>query len=108
MQCLPRPTRFARRIFFRPRWEPVRRLQSNPSAQDALSHSKRLQMRMFGFSQKEPGVLLWQERNVILFLLWCSFPVPSLKNTAPIFLEIFLIQCFAVELFMTSSLSSFG
>ena len=46
--------------------------------------------------------------GVILFLLWCTFLVPSLKNTAPIFLEIFLIQYFIVlvELFMTSLLSS--
>ena len=29
--------------------------------------------------------------GVILFLLWCTFLVPSLKITAPIFLEIFLI-----------------
>ena len=41
--------------------------------------------------------------------LWCTFLVPGLKNTASIFLEIFLIQYFIVlvELFMTSSLSSF-
>ena len=30
--------------------------------------------------------------GVILFLLWCMFLVPSLKNTAPIFLEIFFIE----------------
>ena len=48
--------------------------------------------------------------GVILFLLWCTFVVSSLKNTAPIFLEIFLIQYFIVlvELFMTSSISSFA
>ena len=36
--------------------------------------------------------------GVILFRLWCTctFLVPSLKNTAPIFLEIFLIQYFIV------------
>ena len=47
---------------------------------------------------------------VILFLLWFTFPVPSLKNTAPVFLEIFLIQYFIVlvELFLTSLLSSFA
>ena len=47
---------------------------------------------------------------VILFLLWFTFPVPSLKNTAPVFLEIFLIQYFIVlvELFRMSSLSSFA
>ena len=48
--------------------------------------------------------------GVSLFLLWCTFLVPSLKNTAPIFLEIFLIWCFAVQMEppMTSSLSSFA
>ena len=34
--------------------------------------------------------------DVILFLLRCTFLVPSLKITAPIFLEIFLIQFFIV------------
>ena len=34
--------------------------------------------------------------GVILFILWCTFLVPSLKITAPIFLEIFLIQYFIV------------
>ena len=48
--------------------------------------------------------------GVFLFLLWCTFLVPSLKNTAPIFLEIFLIRCFTVQMEppMTSSLSSFA
>ena len=48
--------------------------------------------------------------NVTFFLLWCTVLVPSLKITAPIFLEIFLIQYFIVlvERSMTSSLSSFG
>ena len=48
--------------------------------------------------------------GVILFLLWCTFLVPSLKITAPIFLEIFLIQYFIVlvERSMTSSLPSFA
>ena len=32
--------------------------------------------------------------GVILFLMWCTFLVPSLKITAPIFLEIFLIHHF--------------
>ena len=31
--------------------------------------------------------------GVILFLLWSTFLVPSLKNTAPVFLEILLIEC---------------
>ena len=48
--------------------------------------------------------------GVNLFLLWCTFLVPSLKITAPIFLEIFLIQYFIilVERSVTSSLSSFA
>ena len=41
-----------------------------------LSHSKKLQTGIFGFSQKES----------------CTLLVPSLKITDPIFLEIFLIQ----------------
>ena len=45
--------------------------------------------------------------DVILFLLWCTLLVPSLKTIASIFREIFLIQYFIiyVEQFMTSSLS---
>ena len=41
-----------------------------------------------------------------LVLLWCTFLVPSLKNTASIILEIFLIECWTVlvEPPMTSSL----
>ena len=35
--------------------------------------------------------------GVILFLLSCTILVPSLKTTAPIFLEIFLIQYFIVS-----------
>ena len=48
--------------------------------------------------------------GVILFLLWCTFLVPNLKITAPIFLEIFLIRYFIVlvERDMTSSLSTFA
>ena len=48
--------------------------------------------------------------DVILFLLWCTFLVPSSKNTALIFLEIFLIECCTVlvEPPMMSSLSSFA
>ena len=33
---------------------------------------------------------------ITLFLLWCTVLVPSLKNTALIFLEIFLIECCTV------------
>ena len=47
--------------------------------------------------------------GVILFLLWCTFLVPNLKITAPIFLEIFLIRYFTVLVeSITSSLSSFA
>ena len=48
--------------------------------------------------------------GVIFFLMWCAFLVPSLKITAPIFLEIFLIQYFIVlvERSMMSSLLSFA
>ena len=48
--------------------------------------------------------------GVILCLLWCTLLVPSLKITAAIFLEIFLIQYFIVlvERSMTSSLPSFA
>ena len=48
--------------------------------------------------------------GVTYLLLWCTFLVPSLKITASIFLEIFLIQYFIVlvERSMTSSLSSFA
>ena len=48
--------------------------------------------------------------GVILILLWYTFLVPSLKITALIFLEIFLIQYFivSVERYMTSSLPSFA
>ena len=45
--------------------------------------------------------------GVIMFLLWCTFLVPSLKNTALIFLGLFSIECCAVlvEPPMTWSLS---
>ena len=48
--------------------------------------------------------------GVILFLMWCTFLVPSLKITAPIILEIFFIQYFVVlvERSRTSSLPSFA
>ena len=48
--------------------------------------------------------------GVILFLLRCTFLVPSLKNTTLIFPEIFVIECctVSVEPPMTSSLSSFA
>ena len=53
-----------------------------------LFHRKRL----------EPRVLPWQQHNryhLVSFLMY--FLVPNLKNTAPIFLEIFLIQYFIVQ-----------
>ena len=48
--------------------------------------------------------------GVVLFLLCCTIMVPSLKNNAFIFPEIFVIECCTVlvELLMTSSLSSFA
>ena len=48
--------------------------------------------------------------GVILFLLWYTCLVPSLRNTAWIFQEIFLIECCTVlvESPMMSSLSSFA
>ena len=48
--------------------------------------------------------------GVILFVLWCTFLVPSLKLSALIFPEIFLIECCTVlvERSVTSSLSSFA
>ena len=56
-------------------------------------------MGIFGFSQKETGAKCCHGDNkvgIILFLLRCTFLVLSLKNTPPIFLEIFLIQCLTV------------
>ena len=46
----------------------------------------------------------------IIFLLWFTFLVPRLKNTAPIFLEISLIECCTafVEPHITSSFSWFA
>ena len=35
-------------------------------------------------------------KGVILFLLWCTFMVPSFKKTAVIFLEILFIQYFTI------------
>ena len=72
-------------------WEPCA-FRENP-----LYHFEMLQMKIFAFSQKETGtksIAMATTVGVILFLLWCTFLVPSLKNTAPIFLEIFLIQYF--------------
>ena len=70
------------------------------SEEDPLSHFKRLQIGIFGFSQKETGAKCCHGNNIvgeILFLLRCTFLVPSLNNTAPIFvLEIFLIQYFII------------
>ena len=45
---------------------------------------KRLEKSCYGNSTK----------GVILFLSWCTFVVPSFKNTALIFLAILFIQCF--------------
>ena len=48
--------------------------------------------------------------GVILFFMWCTFLVPSLNITAPIFLEIFFILYFIVlvKWSMMSSLPSFA
>ena len=48
--------------------------------------------------------------DVILFLLRCTFLVPSLEIAPPIFLKIFLTEYFIVlvELFVTSALSTFA
>ena len=74
--------------------------------QDPLSLFKGLQMGIFGFSQKEIGAksaAMATTQKVSI----CTFLVPSLKNTATIFLVILLIQCFTVQVerFMTSSFS---
>ena len=43
-------------------------------------------------------LLSWQQHNRChLFLLWWTFLVPSLKNTASIFPEIFFIQYFTIS-----------
>ena len=67
---------------FKTMWEPCL-YRGRP-----LSYSKRLQTRIFIFYRKrlEERVLPWQQYlGVILFLLWCTFLVPSLKITAQIF-----------------------
>ena len=70
------------------------------SEQDPLSLFEGLQIGIFGFSQKETGAksAAMATTQKVSFCFFCDvhFLVPSLKNTAPIFLEIFLIQCFAV------------
>ena len=62
------------------------------SEQDPLSLFKGLQMSIFGSSQRETGA-----KSVAMVTKWCIFLVPSLKNTAPIFLEILMIQCFTFQ-----------
>ena len=79
-----------------------------------MSLFKGLQMGIFVFFTERD----WSQEcchgnkmeGVILFLLGCIFLVPSLKNTAPIFLEILMIQCFTFQMkrFITSSLPSFA
>ena len=60
---------------------------------DSLSHFKRLQMGILR-SQKETGAKSFHDNTigVILFLLGCTVVMQNLRNTALIFLEIFLIQ----------------
>ena len=63
-------------------------------------------MGIFGFSQQETGAksVAMATTQKVSFCFFC------LKNTAPIFQEIFLIQGFTVkvERFMTLSLSLFA
>ena len=73
---------------------------------DPLSHFKRLQMGIFGFSQKETGAksVAMATTVGVMYVL-----VPSLKNI-PIFQDIFLVEycTVLVEPAMTPSLSSFA
>ena len=55
---------------------------------------------LFFFTERDWNRGCCHGNNIVevnLFLLWCTFLVPSLKITAPIFLEIFLIQYFIVS-----------
>ena len=58
----------------------------------------------------EPRVLLWQEHDRCHSVSFVMYISGAKFDTALIFLEIFLIQCFIVlvERSMTSSLSSFA
>ena len=64
---------------------------------------------VFHRKRLEPRMLPWQQLR-----RWHSLPstvlVPSLKNTAPIFVKILLIECYTVlvEPSVTSSISSFA
>ena len=52
------------------------------------------------FTERDLSLECYHGNNivgVVLFLLWCTFLVPSLKNTAPILLEILLIECCTVS-----------
>ena len=49
------------------------------------------------FTERDWSQEYYHGNNIVgvsLFLLWCTFLVPSLKNTSQIFLEIFLVLYF--------------
>ena len=63
---------------------------------DPLSRFKDLKWGYLSFHRKrlEPRVLPWQRHSRChSVFLWCTFLVPSLKNTAPIFLD-WVLYCF--------------
>ena len=70
------------------------------SEQGPLSLFKGLQMGISYFPQKETGAksVAMATTQTEVFCFFCDVLVSSLKNTAPIFLEIFLIQCFTVQI----------
>jgi len=62
---------------------------------DTLSHLKGY--LVFDRKRLEPRVLSDNDtKGVILILLWCTFLVPSLKNSSQMFQEIFLIRYFTI------------
>ena len=70
------------------------------SEQDPLSLFKGLRMGIFGFSQRETGAksvaMVPNGRcHSVPFVMYISGV--KLKNTAPIFLEILMIQCFTFQ-----------
>ena len=60
----------------------------------------RLQMGILGFSTEidlnQKSGYGNSSTGVILFLLWCTFVVPSFKNTASIFQQILSVQYFII------------
>ena len=78
-------------------WEPCEH-----SEQDPLGYFKKVANGdIWFFTDRD-----WDIVGIIMLLLWCALLVPSLKNTALMFLELFSIECCAnlVEPPMTSSL----